>query len=120
MHDPRTRILVAHELCHLTGNLAWRHADATRSFTMPRQASLFRSFPPRQRAHSCTVNVPFVVLASSEAVPVVGYGAPTALVAENRELSFQEIDVVVLNRGAGRLSPIERAGVPVAPTSHLL
>src|SRR5687768_1470693 len=42
---------------------------------------------------------------SSEAVPVVGYGAPTALAAQNRELRFQRIDEVVLGPGAGRLSP---------------
>ena len=56
----------------------------------------------------------------SEVVPVVGYGAPTALVAQNRELRFQGIDEVVLHCGAGRLSLIEWAGVPVAPARHLL
>jgi hypothetical protein len=57
---------------------------------------------------------------SSEAVPVVGYGAPTALAAQNRELRFQRIDEVVLGPGAGRLSLIERAGMPISPARHLL
>lgn len=39
---------------------------------------------------------------------------------ENRELRVQGIDEAVLNGGAGRVSLIERAGVPVAPVCHLL
>ena len=50
----------------------------------------------------------------------MGYGAPTALVAEDRELRFEGIDEVILNRGASCVSLIERAGVPVAPACHLL
>ena len=57
---------------------------------------------------------------SSKAVPVVGYGAPTALAAQNRELRFQGIDEVVLGPGAGRVSLIKRTGVPVTPACHVL
>src|SRR5829696_3919966 len=54
------------------------------------------------------------------ALLVVGYGAITALAAEDHELRGQGIDVLVLHRGAGRLSLIERAAVPVAPARYLL
>ena len=56
----------------------------------------------------------------SEAVPVVGYGAPTALAAQNRDLHFRGIDEVVLDPRAGRLSMSERTDMPVASARHFL
>ena len=61
-----------------------------------------------------------LVVSGAEVVLVVAYGALTALVAQNCELRVQGIDEVVLNRKAGRVSLIQRAGMPVAPARHLL
>jgi hypothetical protein len=47
-------------------------------------------------------------------------GAITAFVTEDRELSFRGIDEVVLNRDAGRLSLVERTGMPVPAPHHLV
>jgi hypothetical protein len=61
-----------------------------------------------------------LVASRAGVVLVVGYGALTALVAQNCELRVQGIDEVDLNRRAGRVSLIQRAGMPVAPARHLL
>jgi hypothetical protein len=66
------------------------------------------------------LNAYCAVHASPGMSPVIGYGAIASLIAEDRELGFQGIDEVVLYRGAGRLSRIERARMSIAPARHLL
>ena len=61
-----------------------------------------------------------LVASRAGVVLFVGYGALTALVAQNRELRVQGIDEFVLNPRAGRVSLIKRTGVPVTPACHVL